>query len=310
MNKSKIEWTETTWNPVTGCTPISEGCQNCYAARYAKRGIGDFRGDVTHGDEPILTKRDFSDVRLHSDRLEHPLHWRKPRKIFVCSMGDLFHENVPDEFIAAIFAAMSRAPQHVFQVLTKRPARMRQWLKRCGDGDTLGWITHDGTAPRAYNGLGIIVGRSDQWPLPNVWLGVSCENQAAANERIPMLMQTPAAVRFVSVEPMLGPVNLTKKIGQFSDCPECGDGVHVDEDGCCYHCGRDVMHYGANWVICGCESGPGRRPAETDWIRSVRDQCSSAEVPFFLKQMNVAGALVKMPKLDGLVWAQMPLMHE
>ena len=157
-DRSKIEWTDSTWSPVTGCTKVSAGCANCYAERYAKRGIGDFR-DYSVPSTARLDIRSipFSKIRLHSKRLEIPLHWRKPRRIFVCSMGDLFHEAVPDEFIDKVFDVTMRCPHHVFQILTKRAKRMCAWF------------------------------RTD-WPLSNVWLGVSCENQETADERIPLLI--------------------------------------------------------------------------------------------------------------------------
>lgn len=175
-DKTKIEWTDATWNPVTGCTKVSQGCKHCYAER----------------EWPRLTKlvpayagRDFTEVRTHADRLDQPLHWKRPRRVFVNSMSDLFHQDVPDEFIRAVFAVMAQAKQHTFQVLTKRSERMREILTR--------WH-RDGLTLR--EGCGAV--------LPNVWLGVSIEDQPSADERIIELLKTPAAVRWISAEPLLG----------------------------------------------------------------------------------------------------------
>lgn len=280
MAKSKIEWTEYSWNPVTGCSPVSEGCQNCYARRMAYR----LRGRCGYPeDEPFR-------VTMHLDRLDQPLKWKKPRMVFVCSMSDLFHENVEPTFIQDTFWVMEKAPQHIFMVLTKRPDNMRKLLHVFYSGG------HE---------------------LPkNIWLGVTAENQARADERIPILLQIPAAVRFVSVEPMLGPVDLTpwlQPVGWW--CPECEreiDAVEVTyeetHDERIGGCGQPVigMPSQIDWIICGSESGPRRRPADIKWIRSLRDQCINAGVPFFLKQMEVDGQVVKMPELDGRVWDEFP----
>lgn len=270
MGKTSIEWTDASWNPVTGCKEISPGCANCYAARLAAtrlknhpdyQGLAILRepqirdaectGDLSDGRKPRWT----GEVRLHPDRLEEPLHWRKPRKIFVCDMSDLFHEAVPAEFIVHVFAVMSRASQHTFQVLTKRPERMRAFLSRAKNWE--GWMTLDGEAPIGYGGQSPIFASSVRWPLPNVWIGVSVENQHFADERIPALLATPAAVRFISAEPLLGPIFL-KNYGH--------------------------SPWNPFWVICGGESGPGARPMYPDWARSLRDQCQAAGVPFFFKQ--------------------------
>ena len=269
--KSKIEWTDATWNPVTGCTKISEGCRNCYAERIANR----------FWDHP------FTEVQLRASFLDkvfdQPYHWKKPRRIFVCSMGDLFHEDVPTSFIGDVVDVMGSTSQHTYMILTKRPQRMMElWNINSAPGGRLG-----------KNGL------------KNVWLGVSVENQKAADERIPLLLQTPAPVRFVSVEPMLEEINLTKpfcktcengqrgfgSLSGFSPCPECDDnpGLHS-----------------LDWVICGAESGPGARPFEMGWARDLKNQCVQAGVPFFFKQGRIEGKLVKMPELDGQVWDQYP----
>jgi protein gp37 len=267
-DRSLIEWTDSTWNPVTGCTKVSAGCKNCYAERLAPR-LG----------------QDFSEIILHPDRLDAPLHWRKPRRIFVNSLSDLFHEDVPDDFIANVFSRMNSARQHIFQVLTKRPERMLRWFSRCGNGGGLGWITHNNTEPvKAYRGTGIIVGTSDRWPLPNVWLGISCEDQQTADERILLLIQTPAAVRFISAEPLLGPIKLTA----ISDhtCPKPASRNALERQTCSSMPMLD-------WVIVGGESGPGARPMHPNWARSLRDQCQAAGVPFFFKQWGEWCPVVK-----------------
>jgi len=223
MGNSKIEWTDEVWNPVTGCTKVSAGCKNCYAERMSKR----LAGRVGYPAAP----HNF-DVVYHPDRLSEPMRWRKPLRVFVCSMGDLFHKDVPDWAIREVFWRMDIARQHTFQVLTKRPERMAEWL-------------------------------ADKPCLPNVWLGTSVENQQAADERIPWLVRTPAAVRFLSCEPLLGPVDLNVSYGQ---------GV------------GDLLIDGLGWCIAGGESGPGARPMHPNWARSLRDQCNAAGVAFFHKQ--------------------------
>lgn len=239
---TSIEWTEATWNPIRGCSRVSEGCRNCYAERVAARfsgpgqpyeGLAKWRtiggpecAVATHPErEPQWT----GEVRFIEERLTDPFRWSKPKRIFVNSMSDLFHEKVKDEWIAEIFSIMARTPQHVYQILTKRPERMRQH-GRCN----------------CYSK-----------PLPNVWLGVSVEDQKTADERIPPLLETPAAVRWVSYEPALGPVDF-----RFSD----------------------RLH----WIVIGGESGPGARPFDIQWARDVIAQCKAAGVPCFVKQLGSA----------------------
>ena len=285
---SKIEWTDATWNPITGCSVVSAGCKHCYAMRLAGTRLRHHpsRAGLTRPTSagPVWT----GEVRLNEDWLDQPLRWRKPRRIFVCAHGDLFHESVPDEWIARVWAVMNRSPRHQFQLLTKRPKRAHMWLSRCADGGGLGWITHDGTPPsRAYDGTGMIVGSANRWPLPNVWLGVSVEDQAAADERIPLLLQTPAAVRFVSAEPLLGAVDVSDELQR--KCGHCDEPIALCKGGrdiyngarCCVLCEHDV---GIDWVIAGGESGPNARPSHPDWFRSLRDQCQAANVPYFFKQ--------------------------
>lgn len=258
---TKIEWADEVWNPITGCTPTSEGCRNCYAASMAKRFWGD---------------RKFSDVQLHMERLEKPMRWKRPRRVFVDSMGDLFHEDVSDEQIAAVFGAMSAAPRHTFLVLTKRPRRMKEWFSWAHHramSSGLPW--RDGApvigylgeyALRASDGR-INIWKKDvklpDWPLTNVCLGVSIGNQDTANERLISLRDTPAAVRFVSYEPATGAWDPRRT-----------------------YAGR--MNINAlswlDWVVMGGETGVGARPMHPDWVRSVRDQCQESGTPFMFKQ--------------------------
>lgn len=274
MADTAISWTDATWNPVTGCTKVSAGCKNCYAERVSKRTFaGQFvRLSDADMDGHEHRPRRFTDVRCHPERLEQPLRWRKPRRVFVNSMSDLFHEDVDDGFLRAVFAVMGSASDHTFQVLTKRPERMREFLAcrewRCalapieflatGHRDLI-WC---GLAPAGTN-----KGMPREIPA-NIWLGVSCENQETADQRIPILLDTPAAVRFVSCEPLLGPI-------EFSDVTHRADGVS--------QLGKRSLS-GIDWVIVGGESGPGFRPMKPEWARSLRDQCKAAGVPYFFKQ--------------------------
>ena len=223
MTKTTIEWTDATWNPVTGCTEVSPGCDHCYARRVAER----FGGSKAfpHG----------FNLTLHEDRLQQPRRWLKPRRIFVNSMSDLFHKDVPDAFIDRVFDTMNSAAQHTYQILTKRPERMRR-------------VVADYYAYTEASSVGFL--RSV--PLPNVWLGVSIESNAFA-WRADMLRETPAAVRFLSLEPLLGPIDA-------------------------------VDFTGIDWVIVGGESGPGARPMARAWVRDVRDRCVAAGIRFFFKQ--------------------------
>ncbi|WP_100454668.1 DUF5131 family protein [Mycobacteroides abscessus] len=253
-DKTGIEWTDATWNPVTGCDKVSPGCDHCYAETFAER----WRGTRGHYFETGF------DVQLRPDKLDLPLRWTKPRRIFVNSMSDLFHDSVPDAYIARVFAVMALAPQHTFQVLTKRHGRMRSLLSsddfRSEVTQTfVGWAVEDLSLKTGH----LESATGDWWPLPNVWLGVSAEDQKRADLRIPALLDTPAAVRFVSAEPLLGPIDLH------------GDPIGKDS----------VFWIGhLDWVIVGGESGPGARPMHPDWARSVRDQCVAAGVPFLFKQ--------------------------
>lgn len=306
MGNTSIEWTDATWNPVTGCTKVSPGCKLCYAERVFPRTAA---GQLTYVDgRPVLQElvdaglvfesevrqRNFTDVRTHPDRLEQPLHWKKPRKIFVNSMSDLFHEDVPFEFIDRAFAVMALTPQHTYQILTKRPERMLEYFKSWDR-----WTWPDGDPPNfgprvatACGSIGFSLGMAAeafhlmqhifQKPLQNVWLGVSVENQLYADERIQILLQTPAAVRFVSYEPALGPVDFTKithRLGPNSF--ETFNSLYE----------KDSLNKGRprprlDWVIVGGESGPGARPFNLNWARSVIRQCRDANVACFVKQVG------------------------
>lgn len=251
-----IEWTARpgttgeTWNPITGCTKVSEGCKNCYAERMAKRLAGRF-GYPT--DDPFK-------VTLHPDKLDQPLHWRKHRTVFVCSMGDLFHEDVPTTYLAAVWNVMETAYNHIFLVLTKRPERMRDFLPISG-------------RVRGY-----------MEPLDNVWPGVTAENQEQADKRIPVLLQVPAAVHFVSIEPMLGPVIIDHWLGDaYSSC----------------HGGFDR---GLDWVIVGGESGPGARRMDCNWALDTVRQCQAEGVPVFVKQLGAANLLADTKGADMSEW--------
>jgi protein gp37 len=238
-DRSKIEWTDATWNPVTGCTKVSAGCKFCYAER-------DF-----HRPYP---GRDFTDVQIHPERLLQPFHWRRPRRIFVDSMSDLFHESIPEDFIDQVFMVMVKAKQHTFQVLTKRPEIMREFM-------------HLEETEREWD--------DGAFPPGNIWLGVPVEDQPTADERITLLLQTPAVVRFVSYEPALGPVEFHPwYLGLLGEADFPNNGKPA----------IDYLGPRVNWVIAGGESGPNARPSHPEWFRSVRDQCQAAGVPFFFKQ--------------------------
>jgi protein gp37 len=283
--KSKIEWTEASWNPVRGCSIVSEGCRNCYAMRQAHRSNrpgGAYEGLTrvgAHG--PTWT----GDVRFVPELLEYPLQLKKPHRIFVNSMSDLFHEKVPDQQITDIFGIMALAHWHTFQILTKRPERMQSYLARGDHG-----IIRQFEAIQRGGGIGprrmfraLDVKRRDRigwkWPLPNVWLGVSVEDQKTADDRIRTLFSTQAAVRWISAEPLLGPVDLDEFVGGCKD-PNCT--IH---DGSCR---------GLDWVVVGGESGPHARPMHPDWARSIRDQCKSAGVAFFFKQWGEWGETARL----------------
>lgn len=254
-DKTGIAWTDASWNPVTGCTKVSQGCKHCYAEREWGRLSANLKSPAYHG-------RAFTDVACHADRLNQPLRWKKPRMIFVNSMSDLFHENVPDDFIDKVFAVMALAEKHVFQVLTKRPERMLAYLSDPGLEDRIGYQAIPKVHDKSYGVL--------KWPIENVWMGVSVEDQATADERIPLLLQTPAAVRWVSAEPLIGPVD-------FEDVPVGMFGP--------LRLQSNTDNPRLDWVVCGGESGgPKARPMHPDWADHLQSQCEEAGVPFFFKQ--------------------------
>ena len=329
-DNTKIEWADATWNPVVGCTRVSEGCMHCYAERFAARFPERFGGVsrmTEHG--PRWTGK----IVLRPEVLDQPLSWRKPRRIFVNSMSDLFHPDVPDEFIDRVFAVMALATHHTFMVLTKRPERMMKYLTAPDRDEVIGWKAHElyeqlggdyRRVPALTTREGTISTASLQphaksWPIPNVWLGVSVENQRAADERIPLLLQTPAAVRFLSCEPLLGSVDLSKFKPFDGEC-FCQD----RPDGCKPRNSAGCPEAAIDWVIVGGESGPKARPMHPDWVRSIRDQCQAAGVPFFFKQWGEwelvwmtgeyqwmrVGKKAAGRLLDGRTWDEIPVMNQ
>jgi len=284
VGKTEIAWTDWTWSPIVGCRRVSPGCEHCYAERLAATrlsGLDKYRGmsDFTFG-----SPRWTGQIRLVEKELEAPLRWRKPRKIFVCDMGDLFYEEVPDEWIDRVFAVMALAPWHTFQVLTKRAARMREYLSHPARGTSGGaiWYAAEKLRPSPSPNHWYHAPRGFSWPLPNVWIGVSVEDQQRADSRIPLLLQTSAAVRFISAEPLLGPIQLTG----ICSVPACFNALLP---------GRYPR---LDWIIAGGESGPGARPCDLSWIRSIVEQCREARVPAFVKQL---GAFPVTPNAtDGL----------
>lgn len=262
-DRTKISWADATLNPAYGCSKVSPACANCYALRDAKRfSQNPMVADKFVGLVDSLTGEWTGRVNLFPERMEQALRWRKPRRIFVGSMTDIFHENVPDSFLDRIFAVMALARRHTFLLLTKRPKKMREYMNRFVD---------DACWPQT--------GCPIDGPLPNVWLGTTVENQAMAETRIPILLGTPAAKRFVSVEPMLGPVNL-----EALDYPEAYDAeVGLLDSLRGLTCDDSPTHPALDWVICGGETGPRARIISKEWVFSLRDQCASAGVPFFFK---------------------------
>lgn len=259
MADTKIQWADKVWNPVTGCSKVSQGCKNCYA-----KTLHDMRHKAyLEGKKlPEQYSSPFEEVRCHEERLQIPAHWKKPQRIFVNSMSDLFHPDVPFEFIDRVWESMFNCQQHIFMILTKRPDRMNEYfdfvLRRARDQFNDDELIED--------------------PLPNVWLGVSVENQETADERIPFLLQTPAAVRFISAEPLLGEILI-------NNC----DPTKYNAD-----------HPGIDWVICGGESGKNARPMHPEWVMLLRNQCKLINVPFFFKQWGEWKSI----ELRGKPWFQ------
>jgi protein gp37 len=336
MSKSKIEWTEETWNPIVGCTIVSPGCTNCYAMRMAAR--IERMGNRPHYDGLIRSVKGNAIwtgklALAPESTLLAPLRRKKPTTYFVNSMGDLFHEDAPNEWIDKVFAVMALCPQHTFQVLTKRAERMRDYFHNL-----------DAVEDRTEGYISEIVGKQNgpisvRPPLPNVWLGVSCERQQEANERIPHLLATPAAIRFISAEPLLGPIdfrmlsyesgNLLPEAMRVND-ERCSinaltgvstwPGCHYQspvikreariENGTLFESGGEYR--GIDWVIVGGESGPKARPMKGEWAVSLRDQCVAAGIAFFFKQWgtwsaNGDRAATKIRNLMGREWNEVPL---
>jgi protein gp37 len=263
---SKIEWTDATWNVVIGCDKVSPGCDHCYAIRTAHRMQANPNPKIAAAYAGTEADGEWTgQVNLVEDRLELPLSWTRPRRIFVNAQSDLFHKDVPDEFIARVWAVMALAPQHTFQILTKRHGRMRSLLNSEHFKDMVAVEMAGQLNPHPREALDL------HWPRRNVWLGVSVEDQQRAGMRIDALRETPAAVRWLSCEPLLGPVCL--------DAFHSPDGHHPGALAAC-----EAWPSGIDWVVVGGESGPGARPMHPDWARTLRDQCVAAGIPFLFKQ--------------------------
>lgn len=316
--RTSIEWTQgpdgamgVTWNPAIGCSRVSPGCENCWAEKMAARlsrnpGAPEaYRGVAHVGQRTGWHAKWSGTTALVESALDAPLRWRKPRRVAVALMGDLFHESRSDEDIAAVFGVMAAAPQHTFQVLTKRAARMLawfEWVESRTDGDALDEVHFQAQGyfyepmPPDDERLTRTIARGLAWPLPNVWLGVSVEDQARAEERIPNLLACPAAVRWVSAEPLLGPLDLGAWLPVVTDdgCSRCGcagdardsasDPAHATPRGHLCPPGFDREHIG--WVVVGGESGPKARPFRIKWARALIEQCARAGTPCFMKQLG------------------------
>lgn len=286
-----IQWTERVWNPTTGCDRVSPGCDHCYALTMAKRLKGMGSDKYQRDGDPKTSGPGFK-LTVHPDVVNVPLKWRKPARVFVNSMSDLFHADVPTNWLADIFAVMAASRRHTYQVLTKRHARMRSLL----NDPTFVAQVKDRAA-----GKGLAEG-DWQWPLPNVWLGVSAEDQQWADIRIPALLETPAAVRWVSAEPLLGPIDFHGPIVGASDVtgPVYGQGHRPKLN---YWLGEGRPTFPASepgsllsapmtvaptldWIVIGGESGPGARPMDPVWVRRVVWQCWESKTPLFVKQMG------------------------
>lgn len=295
-NKCKIEWVAElarqrgmapkSWNPVIGCSRASEGCRNCYAAgiahRFGHHGFGVYAG-MTERDQDG-TPRFNGKIDFSEKRLMEPLRWRNPAVVFAGDMADLFHDNVTDAMLDRIFAVMAQRPDCLFLLLTKRPERMREYLNDAATPIRIASASVDiAVGDMRWSNP---CGTEDWWPLPNVWLGVTAEDQPAANARIQHLLATLAVKRFVSVEPMLGPVDIGIATGGW-----------LPEEG--------LRTKNLDWVICGGESGPNARPMPPDWPRLVRDQCQAAGVPFFFKQWGEWAPTERANELDGRRYREM-----
>ncbi len=303
-DNSKIEWTDATWNIITGCSVVSPGCTNCYAMRLAGtrlRGIPS-RSGLTRDSKagPVWT----GEVRFNEQWLDQPLRWKRPRMVFVCAHGDLFAEGVTDAMLDRVFAVMALAPQHTFQVLTKRPERMRRYVLGfdCDGARRINVADQAGALAKGEQSA------SMPWPLPNVWLGVSVEDQTRADERIPVLLDTPAAVRWISAEPLLGPVDF-RRLRQYNPRGKPwidglrglvtrGDYLARSPSECSMNTSTRIPGElpRLDWIVAGGESGPGARPMHPDWARGIRDQCFDAGVAFTFKQW---GAWASVSEVAG-----------
>ncbi len=255
-DKSKIEWLKggATWNITSGCNIVSEGCENCWARRMAQRLKGRFGYPADNAFRVVG----------HQDKLFEPVTWKKPRYVFVSSMGDLFHEEIPDWYLYHVFEVIREASQHTFLILTKRPLRMATLEHMLGN-------------------------QFGAWTWPkNVWAGVSIEKQYTWEDRINWLLRVPTTMRWVSLEPLLGPIQMEYD-------------VKMDPDAL-------FKNYPLNWVVCGAETGPDKRQMDLDWVRSIRDQCIEGDIPFFFKARidPSSDKKISMPEIDGQIWDQMP----
>jgi protein gp37 len=320
MGDTAISWTDKTWNCIRGCSRVSAGCMRCYAERQALRfagpggaydGLVTKRLKVVNADEPdkdnYVEPQWTGKVVFDESHLCDPLRWGKPCRVFVNSMSDIFHESLTNEQIAAMFGVMAAAKQHTFQILTKRAKRMRQWFfwieqesKTCNGGVGMtpaarcfieaqkrdSYFTLDGKLSPLRRHHVAEAALSSAWPLPNVWQGVSTENQATAADRIAELLTVPAAVRFISAEPLLGEISLWAFLsGEL-------------RDQALLKLGQPQGLPGLDWVIAGCESGPRARKCDVAWLRLLRDECAAAGVPFFLKQAEESADLGLDRQLD------------
>jgi len=294
MSKSKISWCTWTWSPVTGCTKLSAGCRECWA-----KTLWDMRHKAYMEGKQVPKQYavPFETVTLHHDRLRLP-NWQAPQKVFVNSMSDLFHEDVPDEFILQIINSM-RAKMFagdIFQVLTKRPERMRNFLPRVRWNNDVPGNLRLADIEEDRSGYPLCGCRWHQKPMPHIWWGTTCENQPMADLRVPKILQTPASVRWISAEPLLGPIDFRKDIGgtlwiggqrghdgrhHGIGTPECPRHLHHHHDIRC--------NPGLDWIVVGCESGKNRRPCKIEWIEDIVAQCKQSCVPVFVKQMEVNG---------------------
>ena len=325
---SKIEWTDATWNPITGCTLVDDGCRNCYAAELAATRLKNHpsrKGLATRNAAGVA--KFTGEVRFNEQWLDQPLRWSTPRMVFVCAHGDLFHHGVPEDWIDRLFAVMALCPHHTFQVLTKRPDRAREYIAEMADCPSEWRIKRLDYPTRLHR----------SWPLPNVWLGTSVSDQASANARIPDLLGAPAAVRFISAEPLLGPVRFNQIYREgisMTYVDNALTGFVSNGYGGTY---REKL----DWIIVGGESGRNARPMNPDWARAIRDQCQEAGTAFFFKQWGEwvpddtpeardarihldvewhgfdgargswrVGKRKSGRTLDGLTWSQMPGHYE